>query len=143
MLLICRGGMVGTLVFVLVATLPVAASPGVDGSAVDDQGSASVRHADPGTLDIDRLVGAAVERVVLLQRTRSRPTSGSSNDTMRWVGLGMLGLGGILAINGALSTCGARVSGSATAVNVETSACWTRAGIGAGIAAAGFFVMNR
>ena len=62
---------------------------------------------------------------------------------MRWVGLGMLGLGGILAIHGAVSTCGAQFSGAGSSLSVDTSACWGRAGIGAGIAAAGFFVMRR
>ena len=137
-----RNASVWTLVTVLFATLPVAAS-GVDGSTVDARGVRPSVAPTPALLDVDRLVASAVDRAVLLQRTRSRPTSSSGNSTMRWVGLGMLGLGGLLAINGALSTCGAQVSGGGSSFSVETSACWGRAGVGAGIAAAGLFAMRR
>ena len=137
-----RDAWVWTLVTVLFATVPVAAS-GVDGSPVDAKGVRPSVAPTSASLDVDRLVASAVGRAVLLQRTRSRPTSGSGNNTMRWVGLGMLGLGGLLAIHGAVSTCGAQFSGAGSSLSVDTSACWGRAGIGAGIAAAGFFVMRR
>ena len=141
-----RNASVWTLVLVLFVTVPVATS-GVDGSPVDasdvhQEVQLSVAPSLP-SLDVDRLVASAVGRVALLQRTRSRPTSGSNNNTMRWVGLGLLGLGGLLAVHGAVSTCGAEFSGAGSSFNVDTSACWGRAGIGAGIAAAGFFVMRR
>ena len=138
-----RNTSVWTLVTILFATVAVATS-GVDGSPVDARGVVPSVAPTQASLDVDRLVASAVGRAVLLQRTRSRPTSGSGNSTMRWVGLGMLGLGGILAIHGAVSTCGAQAEfGRGGAFNVETSACWGRAGVGAGIAAAGFFVMRR
>ena len=137
-----RDALVWTLVTMLFATLPVAAS-GVEDSPVNAPGVRPSVAPTPALLDVDRLVASAVDGAVLLQRTRSRPTTSSSNSTMRWVGLGMLGLGGLLAINGALSTCGAQFSGVGSSFNVETSACWGRAGVGAGIAAAGFFVMRR
>lgn len=95
-------------------------------------------------LDMDRLVANAMDRGVLLQRTRSRPTGNSSNNTMRWAGIGMLALGGVLALNGALSTCGADIDVSRTgSVSVDTSRCWTRAAVGGGVAAAGLFMMSR
>ena len=142
-----RDASVWTLVTVLFATVPVAAS-GVASSPVDAKGVRPSVAPTPASLDVDRLVASAVGRAVLLQRTRSRPTSGSGNNTMRWVvGLGMLGLGGLLAFHGAVSTCGAQFSAAGSPLGVElsvdTSACWGRAGVGAGIAAAGFFVMLR
>ena len=95
-------------------------------------------------LDIDRLVASALDRGVLLQRTRSRPTGNSSNNAMRWAGIGMLALGGVLALNGALSTCGADIDVSRTgSVSVDTSRCWSRAAVGGGVAAAGLFMMTR
>ena len=137
-----RNASVWTLVTILFATVPVATS-GVDGSPVDARQVRPSVAPIPASLDVDRLVASAVDRAVLLQRTRSRPTSGSGNSTMRWIGLGMLGLGGLLAIHGAVSTCGAQFSGAGSSLSVDTSACWGRAGVGAGIAAAGFFVMRR
>ena len=138
-----RNASVWTLVIVWLATGPVATS-GVDGSPVDAGGVHWSAAPSSPSLDVDRLVASAVDRAVLLQRTRSRPTSGSgNNNTMRWVGLGMLGLGGLLAIHGSVSTCGAEFSSAGSSLSVDTSACWGRAGIGAGIAAAGFFVMRR
>ena len=142
MMMNVRNASVWTVLIVWLATVPVATS-GVDGSPVDAGGKHSSVASSPPSLDVDRLVGIAVDRAVLFQRTRSRPTSGSGNDTMRWLGLGMLGLGGVLAIHGAVSTCGAQISGAGSSLSVDTSACWGRAGIGAGIAAAGFFVMRR
>ena len=113
-----RNVLVWTLATVLFATVPVATS-GVDGSPVDATGADRSVEPTPALFDLDRMLASAVERTVLLQRTRTRPTSGSGNNTMRWVGLGMLGLGGLLAINGALSTCGAQVSGGGSSFNVE------------------------
>lgn len=96
-------------------------------------------------LDIDRLVANAMDRGVLLQRTRSRPTANSSNNAMRWAGIGMLALGGVLALNGAISTCGGEIEYSRTGSirSVKTSRCWTRAAVGGGVAAAGLFMMTR
>ena len=137
-----RNALVWTLVTMLFATLPVAAS-GVEGSPVNATGVRPSVAPTPTPLDVDRLVASAVDGAVLLQRTRSRPTSSSGNDdTMRWVGIGLLGLGGALAIHGAVSTCGAQLIGDVRSLKVETNACWGRASVGAGIAAAGFFVMR-
>ena len=96
-------------------------------------------------LDIDRLVASALDRGVPLQRTRSRPTGNSSNNAMRWAGIGMLALGGVLALNGALSTCGADIEYSPAGYvsGVDTSRCWSRAAVGGGVAAAGLFMMSR
>ena len=53
-------------------------------------------------------------------------------NTMRWVGVGLLGLGGLLALNGALSTCGASIRDIGDGVSVSTSKCWGRAAVGGG-----------
>ena len=112
-----RNASVWTLVTILFATVPVATS-GVDGSPVDARQVRPSVAPIPASLDVDRLVASAVDRAVLLQRTRSRPTSGSGNSTMRWIGLGMLGLGGLLAIHGAVSTCGAQFRAGAKITSV-------------------------
>ena len=93
-------------------------------------------------LDVDALIADAVDRTVLLQRGRQRPSrSTGNNNMMRWIGLAMLGIGASVGVHGALDTCGASISSDFR--SVDTSACWTRAGVGAGIAAAGAFVMLR
>ena len=100
----------------------------------------SVVKASP-VLDVDRLVAAAGERGVLLQRTRPGQRSNSNANTMRWVGVGMLGVGGLLALNGAMSTCGVDVDYNRG--SVDTNMCWGRVAIGGGVATAGLVLMTR
>lgn len=135
-----RNAVTSALLTTLLA-LPAVAT-GQSGPADQAGGAPPTAASTSAALDIDRLVAGALDRGVLLQR--SRPTGNSTNNTMRWAGIGMLGLGGLLALNGALSTCGADLdvtrSGS---YSVSTSRCWSRAAIGGGIAAAGLFMMRR
>ena len=96
--------------------------------------------------DLDRAIAGVLEEqtAVLLQRTRTRPprrTSGGGNPTLAWAGIGMLAVGGILAINGAVSTCGVSISSDFR--DVSTSPCWTRAGVGAGVGALGAFLFMK
>ena len=90
-------------------------------------------------LDIDRLVAAAVDRGVLLQRSRPGQRSNSNANTMRWIGIGMLGAGGLLALNGALATCGTIDGGFYR----ETGMCGGRVVVGGGVAAVGAWLMTR
>lgn len=123
--------------------LPVVAT-GQDGPA--DRAREAPPSAAPtsAALDIDRLVAAAAGRGVLLQRSRPGQRSNSNANTMKWVGIGLIGVGGLLALNGALSTCGADVNvGPTGSFSVNTSRCWSRAVIGGGIAAGGLFMMTR
>lgn len=99
--------------------------------------------------DLDRAVAGVLEEqtAVLFQRTRTRParrTSGGGNPTLAWVGVGMLAVGGAMAVSGAVSTCGGSVSFSgASRVDISTSRCWTRAGVGAGVGALGAFLFMK
>ena len=108
---------------------------------------AAISDASPApAFDLDRAVASVLEEqtAVLLQRSRTRPergTSGGGNPTLAWVGVGMLAVGGVLAINGAVSTCG--VSVSRDFLDVSTSPCWTRAGVGAGVGALGAFLFMK
>ena len=108
---------------------------------------AAISEASPApAFDLDRAVAGVLEdqTALLLQRTRTRParrTSGGGNPTLAWAGVGMLAVGGILAINGAVSTCG--VSVSRDFLDVSTSPCWTRAGVGAGVGALGAFLFMK
>ena len=72
--------------------LPVVAT-GQNGPADQAGGAPPTVTSTSTALDVDRLVADALDRGVLLQRTRTRPTGNSSNNTMKWVGVGMLGLG--------------------------------------------------
>ncbi len=127
-----------TLVFM---ALPVMAN---GQTALVDPSRRASAASIPAALDVDRLVAEVLERGVLLQRTRSRSRPTGNSNTMKWVGVGMLGLGGLLALNGALSTCGADFNvGRAGSVSIDTSMCTGRVGIGGGIAAAGLFMMLR
>ena len=90
-------------------------------------------------LDIDRLVAVAVDRGVLLQRSRPGQRSNSNANTMRWIGIGMLGAGGLLALNGALATCGTIDGGFYR----ETGMCGGRVVVGGGVAAVGAWLMTR
>ena len=133
-----RNAVTSALLMTLLA-LPAVAT-GQSGPANQAGGAPQTAAPTSAALDIDRLVAGARDRGVLLQR--SRPTGNSTNnDTMRWVGIGMLGLGGLLALNGALTTCGAAVD--YTSGSVSTSACWGRTAVGGGVAAAGLFMMTR
>ena len=108
----------------------------------DRAGGAPPSAAPTSTaLDVDRLVAVAADRGVLLQRSRPGQRSNSNANTMRWAGVGLLGLGGLLALNGAMSTCGVDVNYNTG--SVDTSMCWSRVGIGGGIAAAGLVLMTR
>ena len=62
-----------------------------------------------------------------------------------WVGVGMMALGGIVALNGALSTCGASVTATLTTYEVDSHACWTHVAVGAGVGGVGgyLFANNR
>ena len=108
---------------------------------------AAISDASPApAFDLDRAVAGVLEdqAALLLQRTRTRParrTSGGGNPTLAWAGVGMLAVGGILAINGAVSTCGVSVSRDFR--DVSTSQCWTRAGVGAGVGALGAFLFMK
>lgn len=107
---------------------------------------AAISDASPPAFDLDRAVAGVLEErpALLLQRTRTRPArraSGGGNPTLAWAGIGMLAVGGILAINGAVSTCGVSVSRDFR--DVSTSPCWTRAGVGAGVGALGAFLFMK
>ncbi len=119
--------------------LPVVAS-GQSGPA-DRAREAPPSAAAPtsAALDIDRLVAAAADRGVLLQRSRPGQGGNSNANTMRWVGIAMLGAGGLLAVNGALATCGTIDSG----VYRETGMCGGRVIVGGGVAALGAWLMTR
>lgn len=113
--------------------------PQAPGAAISDASPAAA-------FDLDRAVAGVLEdqAALLLQRTRTRPArraSGGGNPTLAWAGVGMLAVGGILAINGAVSTCGVSVSRDFR--DVSTSQCWTRAGVGAGVGALGAFLFMK
>ena len=135
-----RNAVTSVLLTAFLALPGVAA--GQSGPADQAGGAPPTSASTSEALDIDRLVAGALDRGVLLQR--SRPTGNSTNNTMRWAGIGMLGLGGLLALNGALSTCGAELDVTrGGSFSVSTSRCWSRAAVGGGIAAAGLFMMTR
>ena len=135
------GNIVTLAILIAFLALPGLAT-GQNGPAAQAGGQGSSVTSTPPALDIDRLVAGAMDRNVLLQRSRSRP-SGNSPNTMRWVGIGMLGIGGLLAINGALSTCGGTFTSVGSSISVDTSMCTGRVIAGGGVAAAGLFMMSR
>ena len=119
--------------------LPVAAT--AQGGPADRAGGAPPSAAAPtsAALDIDRLVAAAADRGVLLQRARPGQRGNSNSNTMRWAGIAMLGAGGLLAVNGALATCGTIDGGYYR----ETGMCSGRVVVGGGVAAVGAWLMTR
>ena len=140
-----RAGRIIVVALTILATSASASAQGfldrVKADANRPPGSAAAPAST--ALDVERLVAVAADRGVLLQRTRPGQRSNANANTMRWVGVGLLGLGGLLALNGALSTCGASIRDIGDGVSVSTSKCWGRAAVGGGIAAAGLFVMTR
>ena len=132
-----RNAVTSALLTVFMA-LPVVAT-GQDGPA--DRAREAPLSAAPtsAALDIDRLVAAAADRGVLLQRSRPGQSSNSNANTMKWVGIGMLGAGGLLALNGALATCGTIDGGFYR----ETGMCGGRVIVGGGVAAVGAWLMTR
>ena len=140
-----RAGRIAVVALTVLATTASASAQGLLDRVKADANRPPASAAAPAStaLDVERLVAAAADRGVLLQRTRPGQRSNANTNTMRWVGVGLLGLGGLLALNGALSTCGASIRDIGDGVSVSTSKCWGRAAVGGGIAAAGLFVMTR
>ena len=109
----------------------------------------------PHALDVDMAVTQAVDRynerffaprvAPLAQRTRTRPqnTRNGGSEGWKWVGVGMMVVGGLAAVNGALSTCGGSYTQTLTTVSVDTHACWGHVAVGAGIVGVGWYLFDR
>ena len=103
----------------------------------------------PRIVDIDQALAAVLNTrdIAFMQRTRQRPTRPASvgNPALKWVGVGMVVVGSLVAINGALSTCGGSISGTLTSLEVDTHACWTHVAVGGGMGGVGWllFTNNR
>ena len=132
-----RNALTSALATALMA-LPLAAA-GQNGPADPAGGAPPSAAPTSAALDIDRLVAAAADRGVLLQRARPGQGGNSNSNTMRWAGIAMLGAGGLLAVNGALATCGTIDGG----VYRETGMCSGRVVVGGGVAALGAWLMTR
>ena len=98
----------------------------------------------PRTFDIDQVLTTVLNTrdTAFMQRTRQRPTRPASvgNPALKWVGVGLMVVGSLVAINGALSTCGGSVSGTLTHFEVNTHACWTHVAVGGGMGGVGYYL---
>ena len=125
------------------------------GVAEADRGSTTPLFAAPSladllvepsarTFDIDQALATVLDirGPAFMQRTRQRPTRPTSagNPALTWVGVGLMVAGSIVAISGALRTCGGSVSGTLTNLKVDTHACWTHVAVGGGMGGVGWYL---